>query len=194
MTKPILSVSTKTGDAGETGLADGQRLSKAEPLFAVLGTVDELSSWLGLCCAQLPPADQDQQAWLQTIQEQLFHLGAELAGSTKTQLAESSLVALEKQQHSWQSQLSANWTTQFLYPGGCLPAAHLDVARTVARRLERLVVMYHQQQPVRPLVLQYVNRLSDTLYVLRCWYNDQQGHQEKKFQVPTNPTAKRRSV
>jgi cob(I)alamin adenosyltransferase len=190
MSKTMVAVSTKTGDAGETGLANGQRLSKAEPLFEVLGTLDELSSWLGLCRALLPAADQAQQTWLHTTQEQLFHLGAELAGSTKTQLADRSLADLETHQQTWQNQLSASWTTQFLYPGGVVAAAHLDVARTVARRLERLVVVYHQHQPVRPLVLQYLNRLSDTLYVLRCWYNDRQGHPEEKFQVGAKSTKK----
>ncbi len=178
-----LSVSTKTGDQGETGLANGQRLGKDALLFEVLGTSDELSSWLGLCVVELPKEWQAQRQLLWSIQEQLFHIGAELAGSTKTKLSASALPDLEALENKWQAELSDAWTTKFLFPGGSAPAAYLDVARTVARRLERHVVALHRQQPVRPVVLQYLNRLSDCLYVMRCWANDQLQQQEQQFVV-----------
>lgn len=177
----MLSVTTKTGDKGQSGLANGQRLSKDAPIFEVLGTQDELNSWLGLIVAQLGDSFADQKNYLLNIQDTLFYIGAELAQSPKAKLAEDALRELEAQAESLQSAMAEGWTTQFLYPGGTPAAAITDLARAVSRRFERVVVRYSQEVPVSPVVLKYVNRLSDYLFVLRCYINTQEQFQERKF-------------
>jgi cob(I)alamin adenosyltransferase len=77
--------------------------------------------------------------------------------------------------------MEEGWTTKFLFPGGNETAAWLDVARTVSRRFERSVVRYSQDELVSPLILKYVNRLSDYLYVLRCFVNSRENYQERTF-------------
>ncbi len=176
------SVSTKTGDQGESGLANGQRLSKDALIFEVLGTQDELNAWIGYAIALFNQDFGEQKEFLLKVQEKLFVIGAELAQSTKVKLAKADLTELEQVSEAMQSSMVENWTTKFLFPGGNQTAAVLDITRTVSRRLERLVVKYSLEQPTSPLVLQYVNRLSDYLYVLRCFVNHQEKYQEKQFE------------
>jgi cob(I)alamin adenosyltransferase len=178
----MLSVSTKTGDKGESGLANGQRLSKDELIFEVLGTQDELNSWLGLSIAKLSNYFQDQKNFLLEIQDTLFYIGAELARSPKAKLQKDKLLKLEKESETLQKRMVKNWSTKFLYPGGNEAAAVIDIARTVSRRFERLVVRYAKQEEVSDTVFKYVNRLSDYLYVLRCFVNHEEKYEEKQFQ------------
>ncbi len=177
------SVSTKTGDKGESGLANGQRLSKSNLIFEVLGTLDELNSHLGLCAVKLSASPS--QKILFEIQDTLFHIGAEIAGSHKTLLHKKKLEQLEAQVHLLQTELEKDgqWATKFLLPGGSEEGAYLDIARTVCRRCERLIVSYSLQENVSPRILQYINRLSDFLYVLRCTVNAQLGSAERPFEV-----------
>ena len=178
----MLSISTKTGDHGETGLANGQRLSKADLVFEVLGAQDELNSWLGLAIAKLDSQFDEQKNFLLKVQDDLFYIGAELARSPKKEkLSAAALTQLEKISEQLQENMAENWATQFLYPGGTETAAILDLARTVCRRFERLLIQYQQQQSISQSTLQYINRLSDYLYVLRCWVNQRENYQEKKF-------------
>lgn len=178
----MLSVSTKTGDKGTSGLANGKRLPKANYIFEVLGTQDELNSWLGVCIAKLSEEQFAQQKeFLYEIQDTLFYIGAELAQSPKAKLEKPALEKLEKFSEDLQTQMGEDWTTKFLYPGGNAVAAWIDVARTVSRRFERTVVRYSQEESVSPLVLQYVNRLSDYLFVLRCFVNSQEKYEERAF-------------
>lgn len=177
----MLSVSTKTGDQGMSGLASGKRIGKDQPIFDVLGTQDELNSWLGVCITQLADQFQDQREFLFTIQDTLFYIGAELAESPKAKLTHDSLELLEKHSDDLQSKMGKDWTTKFFYPGGSEVAAWLDVARTVSRRLEREVVKYAQSSEVSPIILKYVNRLSDYLFVLRCFVNSRVQYHERKF-------------
>jgi cob(I)alamin adenosyltransferase len=177
----MLSVSTKTGDKGESGLANGQRLPKDSLIFEVLGTQDELNSWLGVVIAQLPSHFASQKTFLLDIQNQLFVIGAEIARSPKVKLETEALKKLEKTSQNLQTQMVKNWSSKFLYPGGNQVAAFTDVARTVSRRFERLVVRYSGEQPISPVILQYVNRLSDYLYVLRCFINHEEHYHEVQF-------------
>ncbi len=186
----MLSISTKTGDQGETGLANGERCGKDEPIFEVLGTQDELNSWIGLTLAKLPGHFEKQKDFLLEVQETLFYIGAELARSPKAKLNQEQLEELEKHSDALQKIMGDGWTTKFLYPGGNEAAAILDITRTVSRRFERLVVHYAKQYKTSPLILQYVNRLSDYLYVLRCYVNHQENYQEKKFVSKTAQSAK----
>lgn len=175
------SVSTKLGDKGESGLANGQRLPKDSLIFEVLGTQDELNSWLGVIIAQLPNHFAREKKLLLNIQEQLFVIGAQLARSPKVTLQKTALTKLETASDKLQQTMVKNWSSKFLYPGGNQVAAFTDVARTVSRRFERLVVRYSGEQEVNPLILQYVNRLSDYLYVLRCFINHEEQYHEVQF-------------
>ena len=175
------SVSTKTGDKGESGLANGQRMGKDELIFEVLGTQDEVNSWLGLSVAKLSDHFAQQKEFLLEIQDTLFYIGAELAKSPKAKLTQDKLTKLEKTSEELQSSMQEGWTTKFILPGGNESAAVIDIARTISRRLERLIVKLSRQQQISPLIFQYINRLSDYLFVLRSFVNHEEKYQEKKF-------------
>ncbi len=177
----FLSVSTKTGDQGESGLASGRRLGKDELIFELLGTQDELNSWIGLCIAKLPGHFKEQKDFLLSVQDTLFYIGAELAESPKAKLHPQTLKKLENHSEILQKSMKSGWTTKFLFPGGNEVAATVDIARTVSRRFERLVVQYSREKTVSSIIFQYVNRLSDYLYVLRCFVNHEEKVVETQF-------------
>jgi cob(I)alamin adenosyltransferase len=196
--KQVISVTTKTGDRGESGLANGHRLSKANIHFEVVGNLDELNSWLGLVVVKLdhlasaPVETQEYVAYLQQVQDTLFYIGAEVAQSPKARLKKSALDQLEKNAAALQDALADDWHTRFVLPGGTEVGAWLDIARTVCRRAERSMVLLQQQSAVdlvknqlefNPMLVKYLNRLSDYLYLLRCFLNDQLGYDEKEFEV-----------
>lgn len=174
----MISVYTKTGDKGESGLANGHRLEKDALIFEVLGTLDELNSHVGSCLVTLPDEKK-----LVEIQDTLFYLGAEIAGSQKAILSTDKILDLEKSIDLLQTQMGENWYQKFLHPGGSEASARLDIARTVCRRCERLIVRFAKQAKVSPEILKYINRLSDYLYVLRCHVNLIQEKKEKVFSV-----------
>lgn len=177
----IQSISTKTGDKGQSGLANGQRLSKDEAVFSVIGDIDELNSWLGLIAAKLGDQFETHKNFLLEIQDTLFYVGAELAQSPTTKLSKSALTKLEKRGATLQDSLKTGWHTKFILPGGTELGAYLDLARSVCRRAERSVVSYSRQTEVSSLILQYINRLSDYLYLLRCFVNHAVEYDEKEF-------------
>jgi cob(I)alamin adenosyltransferase len=179
--KQMISISTKTGDAGTSGLANGSRVGKDNPIFDVLGTQDELNAWLGLCIARLDDHFLEQKQFLLQVQNTLFYLGAELARSPKAKVTEKVLQEFENTSEVLQTRMQDNWTTKFLYPGGNEAAATIDIARTVSRRFERSVVKYSTLEEVSPIILKYVNRLSDYLYVLRCFVNQEEKYTEHAF-------------
>ena len=185
-----ITISTKTGDKGTSGLANGERLPKDNSVFAVIGALDELNSWMGVVVAQLKPVVLETKHptlnialldQLYSIQDTLFYVGAEIALSPTTQLKKTHLTQLEKWADTLQEHMAENWTTQFLLPGGTQIGAWVDVTRTVCRRLERELVHHSAETKVRPLIAQYLNRLSDYLYLLRCYTNQELAYQEKKF-------------
>lgn len=178
----MISISTKTGDDGTSALANGTRVPKEHQVFAVIGSLDELNAWLGLMVALFDPRHQAQRSFLLELQETLFYIGAELAESSQAALKKPALTKLEKRADRLQQSLAEGWHTKFLLPGGTELGAYLDIARTVCRRCERESWLYHRaHRPVSPLILKYLNRLSDYLYLLRCWINHQQTYQEKQF-------------
>lgn len=200
--KKVISITTKTGDRGESGLANGQRLSKADAHFEVVGNLDELNSWLGLVVVKLQQqvtgtagATVDTiefSRYLQQVQDTLFYIGAEVALSPKATLKKSALDDLEKKATKLQDELAHDWHTRFVLPGGTEVGAWLDIARTVCRRAERSMVSLQRQSAVdpiknqlefNPMLVKYLNRLSDYLYLLRCYLNDQLGYDEKEFEV-----------
>jgi cob(I)alamin adenosyltransferase len=188
--KTLIQISTKTGDRGETGLASGHRLAKDAIVFEVVGTLDELNSWLGVVLANVDQSFMNHskkndvsvlKERLYHIQDTLFFIGAEVAGSPKAKLDDAELKDLEKWSDGLQLKMADNWTTQFLLPGGSQLGAWLDITRTVCRRCERVLVTYSREVAVRAVLLQYLNRLSDYLYVLRCWVNQELAYDEKPF-------------
>jgi cob(I)alamin adenosyltransferase len=162
-----MKIYTKTGDDGTTGLIGGSRVPKSDPRIEAYGTVDELNALIG-CAAVM--AGSSLVAQLRRIQGELFVIGSHLAapdGSAKL----SSLPALEGEMvHRLEMEIDQTETTlaplkNFILPGGSECAARLHVARTVCRRAERLVVGAAVEFADRELIIEYLNRLSDWLFV-----------------------------
>jgi cob(I)alamin adenosyltransferase len=175
------NISTKTGDKGKSSLASGQRLSKANVRFAVIGDIDELNAWLGVIVVHLDDEFSSQANFLQMLQNQLFTLGAEVAEAQKVKLDQKVLDLIEDHSEKLQKSMAEGWHSRFLLPGGVEAAAWIDVARTVCRRTERHLVLLDEQEEIRPLLLKVINRLSDYLYVLRCYVNHELEYQEKEY-------------
>jgi cob(I)alamin adenosyltransferase len=178
-----VKIYTRTGDAGETSLFDGTRVSKADSRVDAYGDVDELNAWLGLARAAGLDADLDQP--LVRIQQDLFALGAQLADPRdriaervrKASLGESDVERLERLIDRLESELPP--LRRFILAGGVPAGAALHVARTVCRRAERRMVAL---TPVPDAVLiKYVNRLSDLLFVLARAVNHRAGAPETEW-------------
>lgn len=158
---------TRTGDDGTTGLGDGSRLSKSAPRVMALGEVDELNCIVGLLRCEALPAEVD--AFLAEVQHDLFDLGSELAVPDYEALHESQLAMLEQQAEQWNAQLPM--LKEFILPGGCRAAAVAHQGRAVCRRAERALVQL--TDTLRGLPRQYLNRLSDVLFILARYLNQQ---------------------
>ena len=164
----ITKVYTRKGDEGQTSLVCGQRVSKASDRLEAYGTIDELSSHLGLLAAQLP--DGHEKDMIFCIQNTLFSVGANLAtDQEQTPLHASSLLPvhaiqeIEKEIDSIVQELPES--QGFILPGGTIVAAQAHVCRTVCRRAERRIVALSETTTVNPEIRQYVNRLSDYFFV-----------------------------
>ena len=163
-----MKIYTKTGDQGTTALFGGKRVSKADLRIETYGTVDELNSWIGVLRDQ--EVNLYRQEELIEVQDRLFTIGSILAtepGNTKVKipsLVESDITFLEKKIDSMETMLEP--MKVFVLPGGHSAVSFGHVARTVCRRAERLVIGLDTQEKVDPLVIQYLNRLSDYLFVL----------------------------
>jgi len=166
-----VKIYTRTGDAGETGLFAGGRVPKDHPRVGAYGGVDELNATIGLAVA-LEPVELERPL-LETIQRDLFTVGAQLATPDREKLARAlsgppigaqHVAVLEQAIDRLEERLEP--LRNFILPGGSVKAAALHVARTVCRRAERAVVALAHDQTVDPDVLRYLNRLSDLLFVL----------------------------
>jgi cob(I)alamin adenosyltransferase len=163
-----MKIYTRTGDDGTTGLIGGSRVRKSDPRLDCYGTVDELNASLGLAAVIL---DRAIRSMIEQIQSDLFVIGSHLATpdpqsahySGLPVLDEQLITRLEMQIDSAESELPP--LTNFILPGGSEGAARLHVARTICRRAERLLVDFSLDRPVPALVLTYLNRLSDWLFV-----------------------------
>lgn len=197
---------TRTGDDGTTGLVGGQRIRKNDPRIEAYGTVDELSSVVGLVRTALaeihrarPAQDMNLaartatalDAWLAWTQDVLFNLGSDLATLPGDRWEGMPLItpgdatALERAIDTAQADLPALDT--FILPGGSYPGAFLHQARTVARRAERLLLEVREREPVSDDVLRYVNRLSDALFVWSRWINHALDRPEHLWNAKTQP-------
>jgi cob(I)alamin adenosyltransferase len=158
----LTRIATRTGDDGTTGLADGSRVPKSNLRVAAMGDVDELNSQLGVLLAE--PLPDDVRALLRQIQHQLFNLGGELSLPGQTLLKAEEVAALDAALERYNATLPA--LAEFILPGGTRSAAIAHVARTVARRAERALVALGEADAVNAAPRQYLNRLSDLLFVL----------------------------
>jgi cob(I)alamin adenosyltransferase len=162
----LTRIYTRGGDAGEPSLGDGSRASKLDPRIGAFGTLDELNSSLGLVLAGDCPEPLRPQ--LERIQNELFDVGADLCVPLhvegRLRVEQPMIDALEASCDRFNEDLPE--LRSFVLPGGTEAAAHLHVARTICRRGERETLLASQQHDVNPLVLVYLNRLSDLLFIL----------------------------
>ncbi len=160
----LSKISTKTGDAGETGLAGGSRVFKTHARITTLGDIDELNSWLGMLRAKLATQD-DLQDLLARLQHDLFDLGGEMAMPGHELLKEEMLTLVEEKIVFYNETLP--YLKEFILPGGTEQASIAHMARAVCRRAERSYVAAMQDDAsIGKLGLKYLNRLSDLLFVL----------------------------
>ena len=185
MVPKLTRIYTRTGDDGTTGLVGGQRVKKNALRIDAYGTVDELSSAIGLArtalagagseSARAGDATRELDAWLAWTQDALFNLGSDLATMPADRwpgmplIVASDATALERSIDRCQQDLEP--LANFIHPGGSYPGAFLHQARTISRRVERLLVTLTETEPISGDVMRYVNRLSDALFVWSRWIN-----------------------
>lgn len=158
----LTQIATRTGDNGTTGLGDNSRVSKNSLRVHAMGDVDELNSAIGLLlCEDMPP---EVRALLVDIQHQLFNLGGELSIPGFELLKPDAVLALDQALEHYNAGLPR--LQEFILPAGTRAAAQAHVCRTVARRAERMVVALENQEALKVTPLQYLNRLSDLMFVL----------------------------
>ena len=164
---------TRTGDDGTTGLVDGSRVDKDDLRLIAIGEVDELNSAIGVAAAAMMGSEQSHfRALLQSVQNDLFDLGADLAtpGEDFTpsemvlRIVSAQVDRLERAIDVLNEELPA--LKSFILPGGSIAAAHVHLARAIARRAERAVISAGKVMPLNPQALTYLNRVSDLLFVM----------------------------
>lgn len=183
-----MRIYTRTGDRGETGLFSGQRVGKDALRVEAYGAVDEINNYIGLLRAESLPEDLDEV--LADIQRNLFTLGADLAtppgarrSDTVPRIGDDHVEQLEKTIDGWDGELPP--LRSFILPAGPRPAALAHVARGVTRTAERRVVALSRTEQVADQVIQYLNRLSDLLFVLARVITNRQGLRDE----PWHPEA-----
>ena len=169
MGQRLSKIYTRTGDQGETGLADGRRVGKDHPRVEAMGEVDSLNSQLGLLLAELAherqthPSLQELLEVLATCQHRLFDLGGELAMPDYQAVQESHIEQMEQAIDRWNAELGP--LENFILPGGSRLVAQAHICRSSARTAERRCQQLNAQEPLRAIMLAYLNRLSDLLFV-----------------------------
>jgi len=194
----LTRIYTRTGDDGTTGLVGGQRVKKNSLRIETYGTVDELSSTIGLARTALRamldenPRARRLDAWLAWTQDALFNLGSDLATLPQNRwegmplISAGDATALERAIDEAQRDLQP--LNNFIHPGGSYPGAFLHVARTVCRRAERLLVTLRESDDgISKESVTYVNRLSDALFVWSRWINDAAKQPEHLWNAATQP-------
>lgn len=173
---------TRTGDDGTTGLADGSRVAKDAPRVEAIGALDELNSAVGLLLSEEMPATV--RDCLSGVQHDLFDLGGELSVPGHAIMTAAHCKRLEDAIDAFNGGLPA--LKEFILPGGSRAAGLAHVARTVARRAERTLVTLAKTDPLAPPLLQYVNRLSDLMFVLARVLNRHAGGDDVYWQQGKN--------
>jgi len=174
----LTQIATRTGDDGTTGLGDGSRTRKDSLRVAAMGDVDELNSTIGLLLTE--PLPDDIREALLDIQHDLFDLGGELCIPGFENLADTQVARLDALLLRYNATLPR--LQEFILPGGSRSAAIAHVARTVCRRAERAIVSLGSEEAIRPACRQYVNRLSDLLFVLARVLNRHEGGTDVQWQ------------
>lgn len=173
-----MKIYTKTGDHGKTGLIGGQRVGKNSRRIEAYGTADELNAALGVVAGLFGKDEFCKK--VQKVQKDLHLVCADLANpdlaSDTPRLAERHVQALEQLCDELDAELPP--LIQFILPGGTVAGAQLHLARTVARRAERRVIELASREAINPVVVIYLNRLSDLLFLMARWVNQQQGQPE----------------
>jgi len=172
----LTKIYTRTGDDGSTGMADGTRVSKDDLQVHAIGEVDELNSQLAVLLCHVPDAFVED---IQSIQNELFNVGAELAMKQPV-IEQVSVDALEQSLDKLNGTLTP--LKEFILPGGGLAASHCHVSRATCRRAERCLVSLNKQNELNSVLLAYVNRLSDYLFVLARAISKHEGEQEVYWQ------------
>jgi cob(I)alamin adenosyltransferase len=194
MGQRLTQITTRTGDDGSTGLGDNTRVAKSSLRICAMGEVDELNSHIGvLLCEDMP---EPLRSLLVIIQHELFNLGGELSIPGFTLLKPQALEALDQALQSYNAQLPR--LQEFILPAGTRAAALAHVCRTVARRAERAVVALGAQDTLNDAPRQYLNRLSDLMFVLARVLNrhrldgsqgdDVYWHSDRLAQASANPS------
>ncbi|MEJ2540565.1 MAG: cob(I)yrinic acid a,c-diamide adenosyltransferase [Gemmatimonadota bacterium] len=175
-----MRIYTRTGDAGDTGLFGGGRVSKDHSRVAAYGSVDELNAHVGWAVSTV--SDPQIRGWLEGVQHDLFAIGADLASvprDDETRHAHLPELPVERvgEMERWIDEADHELTTlkNFIIPGGAPGASALHVARTVCRRAERAVVHLATLEPVEEAIVVYLNRLSDLLFTLARLENHRSG-------------------
>lgn len=189
----LSKIYTRTGDAGETGLGDGRRVTKNHPRVEAMGEVDTLNSQLGLLLAELAEA---QLQWpelaelipvLAPCQHRLFDLGGELAMPDYQALHAAEIGRLEGAIDQWNAELGP--LKEFILPGGSRLIAQAHLCRSMARTAERRCQQLNADEPLRGELLGYLNRLSDLLFVAARVIARRQGCAEVLWQAAEAPHA-----
>lgn len=167
----LTQIATRTGDQGTTGLGDNQRVSKNSLRVHAMGEVDELNSHIGLLLCEALPAEV--RTLLVEIQHQLFNLGGELSIPGYELLKPEAVLALDQALATHNEQLPR--LQEFILPAGSRAAAQAHVCRTVARRAERALVALGNEEAIKDAPRQYLNRLSDLMFVLARVLNRMNG-------------------
>ena len=174
----LSKIYTRTGDTGTTGLGDGSRTGKNSLRIAALGDIDETNSVIGLLLSEALPSDVS--GLLTGVQHDLFDLGGELSIPGAKMLAENSAARLETAIDRYNETLGP--LKEFILPSGIRAAALAHLARTVCRRAERTIVTLAASEPVSPAGRQYLNRLSDLMFVLARHFNREAGRGDVLWQ------------
>jgi len=163
-----MPIYTKTGDKGETSLFGGKRVSKDDVQVDAYGSIDELNCWVGLVSSQMNISEKKDL--LEKIQADLLIIGGHLAGwKTDLHVLQTRVTEMEVEIDAMEDVLVP--LKNFILPGGTLLAANIHLVRSTCRRVERQVVSLSKKQPVESSIIQYLNRLSDLLFVMARFIN-----------------------
>ncbi len=162
MSNRLTKIVTRGGDKGQTSLGDGARVEKDDPLVALLGHVDELNSWIGVVAAHV--TGDALLGLLRDVQHDLFDLGGGLSFPGAPLLSDRHVARLDEAADRLNEELAP--LKEFILPGGSLALSFCHVARTVCRRVERAMATFYRSAPEAEHALQYLNRLSDLLFIV----------------------------
>lgn len=179
----FMKIYTKTGDGGNTGLQGNFRISKSHPRIIAYGTVDEANAALGIVLTN--SLDEDVVPILTEIQNELFVVGADLSNpnmnDVKNRVSLDMIEKLERNIDKFESELPS--LTNFILPGGSLPAAQIHFVRTVVRRAETQTVQLSEKDEINSNCIKYLNRLSDLLFVIGRLINKRTNHEDIQWKI-----------